>query len=280
MKCRIYIPLCFYFIHSKTVKKWKDIWFTFHYASTLSHIDNYIFRCYALFTFHYASTLSKELWKSFPHASRFTFHYASTLSKLETAMRLLRINLHSTMLLLYHSAFACTLFRSQHLHSTMLLLYRGIGSGSYTDMALFTFHYASTLSGRYGIKESSATIFTFHYASTLSDGHFHSVCCGLWFTFHYASTLSAQDWDVVWDYTNLHSTMLLLYLHCWTLESRKEKNLHSTMLLLYPCSKWYMAVGCCDLHSTMLLLYPTIKFLFLPVFHIYIPLCFYFIHRP
>ena len=77
--------------------------FTFHYASTLSHVRIKGSRSHALFTFHYASTLSfgrkshagevrkiyiplcfyfialKTLLVAF--FLTFTFHYASTLSR-------------------------------------------------------------------------------------------------------------------------------------------------------------------------------------------------------
>ena len=97
----IYIPLCFYFIAGQSVNKNLDKLFTFHYASTLSLSDSRpIF-----------------LLKSF------TFHYASTLSNSVVPIMAQKLDLHSTMLLLYR--------RSEQ---------------STVRCTTFTFHYASTLS--------------------------------------------------------------------------------------------------------------------------------------
>ena len=76
------------------------------------------------------------------------------------------------------------------------------------------------------------------------------------FTFHYASTLSPPQ--IFWqpDLSNLHSTMLLLYLLFGQAELNSSIYLHSTMLLLYRRPPLV------DLRLDVL---------------IYIPLCFYFI---
>ena len=99
---------------------------------------------------------------------------------------------------------------------------------------LFTFHYASTLSGLtprpltpvfriyiplcfYFIPTapllwSGRCVFTFHYASTLSLPSPNQWNAVTLFTFHYASTLSRTRCRLWAQETNLHSTMLLLYL--------------------------------------------------------------------
>ena len=75
------------------------------------------------FTFHYASTLSFGWRGTCGHLSIFTFHYASTLSKkIDDAIE-----------------------KKMNLHSTMLLLYQPYDSEGIMDNK-FTFHYASTLS--------------------------------------------------------------------------------------------------------------------------------------
>ena len=117
-----YIPLCFYFIyifiarsssisvlHStmlllyryyRLVKEQRQLYFTFHYASTLSHYrDPNRSHSHVLHSTMLLLYLSKV---HIPFGwSNFTFHYASTLSPAERNI-VNRLNLlHSTMLLLY-----------------------------------------------------------------------------------------------------------------------------------------------------------------------------------
>ena len=101
--------------------------------------------------------------------------------------------------------------RKSNLHSTMLLLYLRCASSVERLGALFTFHYASTLSASRDLLDQFIYIFTFHYASTLSKSPAHRISRGMEFTFHYASTLSlVNNCGPVWC-IDLHSTMLLLY---------------------------------------------------------------------
>ena len=102
---------------------------------------------YTLFTFHYASTLS--LHKGSPSVlhSQFTFHYASTLSQHMPFQYHLHLHLHSIMLLLYQVSGPAAGPNISYLHSIMLLLYRKRPSGRFSVQTVFTFHYASTLSG-------------------------------------------------------------------------------------------------------------------------------------
>ena len=97
------------------------------------------------------------------------------------------------------------------------------------------------------------------------------------FTFHYASTLSYFLICPAGTITNLHSTMLLLYLTSACPSKSIPLNLHSTMLLLYPMSDEELLAKALNLHSTMLLLYliPCVPVNVRDI--IYIPLCFYFI---
>ena len=142
-------------------------------------------------------------------------------------------NLHSTMLLLYPSAFLYDMSDPYHLHSTMLLLYQftKLTASKYTDR--FTFHYASTLSSsslvvRHRLFYLHSTmlllyLFLVQYVRFF-QAHLHSTMLLLYlrlecrcirvlrFTFHYASTLSPSLDPSKDDQKNLHSTMLLLYL--------------------------------------------------------------------
>ena len=97
----IYIPLCFYFIPSCSIKISSHSVFTFHYASTLSRIASAIQCCMDSFTFHYASTLSHPFCPGMQE----------------------KIDLHSTMLLLYPGGRIRRREVRANLHSTMLLLY-------------------------------------------------------------------------------------------------------------------------------------------------------------
>ena len=115
----------------------------------------------------------------------------------------------------------------------MLLLYRIRFPGTKIQICLFTFHYASTLSVRVAVGVHIPNVFTFHYASTLSRSR------------------SAQ----LQRMTNLHSTMLLLYLD----HAQRWKDL---------------------LHIYIPLCFYFIEYSFLLTEcgnSIYIPLCFYFI---
>ena len=163
-----------------------------------------------------------------------------------------------------------------NLHSTMLLLYPAQWCFLLTASS-FTFHYASTLSSAPSRKQSrslnlhstmlllyptstsifpmAAVRFTFHYASTLSRPWSRERWDHCPFTFHYASTLSLLKLDPSNTVLDLHSTMLLLYRVSKDMSINANANLHSTMLLLYPDPL------------------PQMRLPFL----IYIPLCFYFI---
>ena len=145
-----------------------------------------------------------------------------------------------------------------NLHSTMLLLYRMPRSSLRPVSMSFTFHYASTLSSFSRSALWILIVFTFHYASTLSECVSDEFCCGCEFTFHYASTLSYHPADSLFHLSDLHSTMLLLYLSAFRPLGLYTFNLHSTMLLLY--------------HSFSRTAYCSVT--------IYIPLCFYFICYP
>ena len=144
-----------------------------------------------------------------------------------------RMNLHSTMLLLYRALFSLDYPDYQDLHSTMLLLYLIQWSGRETKGIFiyiplcfyfisfrrcarwgpppFTFHYASTLSNRLASASGAVPAFTFHYASTLSSSRVGRSRREIKFTFHYASTLSYPAPRFCIRAANLHSTMLLLY---------------------------------------------------------------------
>ena len=124
---------------------------------------------------------------------------------------------------------------------------------------------------------SRVAIFTFHYASTLSAHllrmrqpvqNLHSTMLLLYQGLSLTQTRCIQY---------LHSTMLLLYLRPAIIWRHLFSNLHSTMLLLYRT---------CILQECLTrLIYIPLCFYFIPIadntftaaFPIYIPLCFYFI---
>ena len=54
----LYIPLCFYYITDLCDGEQNHIYFTFHYASTISGLPESIANLKFYFTFHYASTIS------------------------------------------------------------------------------------------------------------------------------------------------------------------------------------------------------------------------------
>ena len=165
---RIYIPLCFYFIGSRSALPpgWSvnlHSTMLLLYPSSSSSLFQrfliYIPLCFYFinniypfhsslwkFTFHYASTLSLSPLSNGIGYPSFTFHYASTLS---VPVKIV--------------------FKSSK---------------------KFTFHYASTLSCTFTSSPTSKSVFTFHYASTLSRRHDGGSWENRRFTFHYASTLS------------------------------------------------------------------------------------------
>ena len=79
-RIQIYIPLCFYFISSTATYTFDMVSFTFHYASTLSRLQqpeglhqNFI---YIPLCFYFIRSGSARTGR----VTEFTFHYASTLS--------------------------------------------------------------------------------------------------------------------------------------------------------------------------------------------------------
>ena len=142
------------------------------------------------FTFHYASTLSLPFACFHFFLSVFTFHYASTLSVPSLT--------------------------------------------SLTYINIFTFHYASTLSATPQVYKTRFVIFTFHYASTLSRSWQAWFCyyCFIYIPLCFYFILLAL----------LYRSALPIYIPlCFYFISFPKvtafsawSNLHSTMLLLYP----------------------------------------------
>ena len=249
----IYIPLCFYFIEAAGRPSARMGLYLHSTMLLLYRIRAANAEGWSLFTFHYASTLSWRLFLRSGTASTFTFHYASTLSVRRKDLLSLQTHLHSTMLLLYRPLRPSHILRIPHLHSTMLLLYPS-KICNFGMRYLFTFHYASTLSG-------------WAVGGCVSDFNLHSTMLLLYLRPTKIRSLYCQ---------NLHSTMLLLY-HTLRIHGEALKHhLHSTMLLLYrrtdipdldgPCIYiplcFYFiklvipgALVFSYLHSTMLLLY-------------------------
>mgnify|MGYP001777477689 CR=1 FL=1 len=174
--------------------------------------------------------------------------------------REVRANLHSTMLLLYpHSESALSL--SPRIYIPLCFYF--IRSGWWLPVprgALFTFHYASTLSciwsrGRLcGPVHLHSTMFLLypHTCLTVQSLPYK-------FTFHYASTLSCLTAGL---------TTMLRYLH-------------STMLLLYPAIRPNVEGGLSPIYIPLCFYFILLtKLCFSYIFFIYIPLCFYFIGKP
>ena len=138
------------------------------------------------------------------------------------------------MLLLYRKWKSLKSICLTYLHSTMLLLYQGVTISGFCYLT-FTFHYASTLSGRRekGARENDIYIplcFYFIRGSRRKKRRLES------FTFHYASTLSAMTDMSDNANKNLHSTMLLLY--------RFVKYETATSILIYiPLCFYFIQVG-------------------------------------
>ena len=209
-QCKIYIPLCFYFINIVSAQSAGVYLFTFHYASTLSigSIVTIIFCIiYIPLCFYFIAGNALDSVKDF----LFTFHYASTLSASAPGVEYcIILYLHYTMLLLYPGVRQCSGVRQCYLHSTMLLLYQKINTRVLLRRS-FTFHYASTLSA---VKECTELLEKIIYIP-------------LCFYFIYDSLLSDQF------KIHLHSTMLLLYRSDEEAHAGTYQYLHSTMLLLY-----------------------------------------------
>ena len=187
------------------------LWFTFHYASTLSEFALFIFILlyfiYIPLCFYFIILpLLPGRQESAIYIPLCFYFIADHPSMPESAL-----HLHSTMLLLYRIWPSYKTVAHSHLHSTMLLLYPG------------RLLYA-------GIRKQ----FTFHYASTLSEFALFSFSS---FTFHYASTLSTLLPVITNIVTDLHSTMLLLYpskeKSGWP---RKKFTFHYASTLSYYCS--------------------------------------------
>ena len=122
------------------------------------------------FTFHYASTLSDAAAVGSDRVCTFTFHYASTLSGRRVILLRDRFPIYIPLCFYFIWRTKRNTAQKINLHSTMLLLYRKGAEHNIQRDTSFTFHYASTLSREEAIKRFVTTTFTFHYASTLSAG--------------------------------------------------------------------------------------------------------------
>ena len=158
------------------------------------------------------------------------------------------------MLLLYHIWRDRTHWRCL-IYIPLCFYFIAWDRGTSATITSFTFHYASTLSGR--AADSGYMSSNLHSTMLLLYrwGRCYSIKRTDWFTFHYASTLSPLPDPVVRKGQYLHSTMLLLYQDWEGAEKTAYFYLHSTMLLLYLSASGDITVGDPHLHSTMLLLY-------------------------
>ena len=172
LSIHIYIPLCFYFIrynidrslvispnlHStmlllyRTAQTEEAIWFiqfTFHYASTLSLCHMIIWSTTSTFTFHYASTLSRRPgYRNRKIGALFTFHYASTLSLFWRISFSLRAWIYIPLCFYFIGTNALPADYPIEIYIPLCFYFISARCGNrYQNFLLFTFHYASTLSG-------------------------------------------------------------------------------------------------------------------------------------
>ena len=210
------------------------LWFTFHYASTLSACDIIKYLCgfliYIPLCFYFipgaGTTKSTKFFIYIPLcfyfmecrlsarqvAAVFTFHYASTLSSydpIDCVADFIYIPLCFYFILL-RSAWQS--LPGIYLHSTMLLLYPIYGPVTNPQVNIFTFHYASTLSRSKALFKQTSCIYI-------------PLC------FYFITFGRVMRWHRI---RHLHSTMLLLYPVLKLLRRWPQRYLHSTMLLLYP----------------------------------------------
>ena len=127
---------------------------------------------------------------------------------------------------------------------------------------------------------SISALFTFHYASTLSNSEYDIPHRIAKFTFHYASTLSRHIISSFDEILHLHSTMLLLYPSGFVTVAA-DQNLFtfhyaSTLSTNLSASGLQDSIFTFHYAST---LSETWKSGLQPI-TIYIPLCFYFIEVP
>ena len=166
---------------------------------------------------------------------RFTFHYASTLSSSASTWMTDGYRIYIPLCFYFiPRPDSSKIPRCPYLHSTMLLLYHYIcdNCGAYLDP--FTFHYASTLSRLgwlWGVRSERIYIplcFYFIKVSLSSGRRKRSIYIPLCFYFIPCPFCGGEAYI-----SNLHSTMLLLYLQSNTYRLATLCHLHSTMLLLY-----------------------------------------------
>ena len=229
--------------------------FTFHYASTLSHL-----RWTTTLILHdlHSTMLLLYLKKTAnrQRKAKFTFHYASTLSHIFYSKPHSVLDLHSTMLLLYRFVSELFICSSFYLHSTMLLLYHLCRSCSCETFD----HLHSTM------------LLLYPGPSTPKNPSRKFIYIPL--CFYFIEGASAAE---VAEVVNLHSTMLLLY-HISFSESKTINRIYIPLCfyfigwgqsvqtgssgiyipLCFYFIKYRTSYRRCpdsDLHSTMLLLY-------------------------
>ena len=95
------------------------------------------------------------------------------------------------------------------------------------------------------------------------------------FTFHYVSIKTFVQYNHLWIYSHLHSTMYLLKPLVVKGVLLFLTNLHSTMYLLKRAAAGDSLNGFIDLHSTMYLLKLGVLANLKKLIGIYIPLCIY-----
>ena len=162
--------------------------------------------------------------------SEFTFHYASTLWRLSRTIRSGRLNLHSTMLLLYRMgrrlgsgylliyiplcfyfmSYCCCAARTCLIYIPLCFYFIKSSIHPASVLTLFTFHYASTLFKNLSLFSAPCRIYIplcFYFM----EGFALLFYCDSLFTFHYASTLWRTSCAHNNRFLHLHSTMLLLY---------------------------------------------------------------------
>ena len=251
----IYIPLCFYFMECRLSARQVAAVFTFHYASTLSSYDP--IDCVADFIyiplcFYFIKEVSENLRNFCCIYIPLCFYFIPGAGTTKSTKFFIYIPL-------------CFYFMECRLSARQVA-------------AVFTFHYASTLSSYDPIDCVADFIYIplcFYFIllrsawQSLPGIYLHSTMLLLYpiygpvtnpqvniFTFHYASTLSRSK--ALFKQTSCIYIPLCFYFITFgrVMRWHRIRHLHSTMLLLYPVLKLLRRWPQRYLHSTMLLLYP------------------------
>ena len=232
-----------------------SIWFTFHYASTLSHwrtgagsfpVRIYIPLCFYFIEYCYARRIAKRL---------FTFHYASTLS--DTGITT------STLSSIYIPLCFYFIGVSSPFNASIKFIYIPL-----------CFYFIRPFVPRGRLISSIYIPLCFYFINIFRK----SLCLVFTFTFHYASTLSQTQESQTAPYLYIYIPLCFYFI-------QTRRPFQKALSFIYiPLCFYFINYGQIpiwhwqtNLHSIMLLLYLWQTRGRNPICYIYIPLCFYFI---